>query len=106
MIRHPQYVGLAVCGAGMSILWPRFLTLVTLWIMMVLYYFLARDEERRMTERFGDSYREYMARTGMFLPRAIEEPLASAAAKLVRGREDGRRRRWPSGRCCSGWASG
>jgi hypothetical protein len=83
MIRHPQYVGLAVCGAGMSILWPRFLTLVTLWIMMVLYYFLARDEERRMTEQFGESYREYMARTGMFLPRAIEQPLATAAAKLV-----------------------
>jgi protein-S-isoprenylcysteine O-methyltransferase Ste14 len=83
VLRHPQYVGLAVCGAGMSILWPRFLTLVSLWVMVILYYLLARDEERRMTEQHGDGYEEYMRRTGMFLPRRIEEPLASAAARLV-----------------------
>jgi protein-S-isoprenylcysteine O-methyltransferase Ste14 len=28
-------------------------------------------EERAMIERFGDAYREYMKRTGRFLPRAI-----------------------------------
>jgi hypothetical protein len=69
VIRHPQYLGLAVSGLGLAILWPRFLTLVLLAVMMFLYYLLARDEERRMLARFGDAYRRYMERTGMFLPR-------------------------------------
>ncbi|MEJ2421233.1 MAG: isoprenylcysteine carboxylmethyltransferase family protein [Acidobacteriota bacterium] len=68
-VRHPQYSALGIWGAGMTILWPRFVVLVTLSIMFVLYYFLARDEERRMSSQYGDSYREYMAKTGMFLPR-------------------------------------
>jgi len=71
-IRHPQYLGLGATGLGLAILWPRFLTIV-LWAAMVgLYYLLARDEERRMVNQFGDQYREYMVRTGMFLPRGRE----------------------------------
>jgi hypothetical protein len=71
-IRHPQYLGLGLTGLGLSILWPRFLV-VALWAVMVaLYYLLARDEERRMLGRFGDNYRQYMDRAGMFLPKSIE----------------------------------
>jgi len=71
-IRHPQYLGLAVIGVGLSILWPRFLT-VALWAVMVaLYYALARDEERRMLGQFEATYRDYMTRTGMFLPNTVE----------------------------------
>jgi len=69
MIRHPQYLALAVSGFGLAILWPRFLTLVLLAVMLFLYYLLARDEERRMLARYGDDYRGFMARTGMFFPR-------------------------------------
>lgn len=68
-IRHPQYLALAVSGFGLAILWPRFLTLVLLAVMLFLYYLLARDEERRMLARFGDGYRGFMERTGMFFPR-------------------------------------
>ena len=71
-IRHPQYLALGIAGLGLAILWPRFLTIV-LWTAMVgLYTLLARDEERRMANQFGDQYREYMVRTGMFLPRGLE----------------------------------
>jgi protein-S-isoprenylcysteine O-methyltransferase Ste14 len=70
-IRHPQYLGLGATGLGLAILWPRFLTVI-LWVAMVgLYDLLARDEERRMVNEFGDRYRKYMARTGMFLPRGM-----------------------------------
>ena len=71
VIRHPQYLALAVSGFGLAILWPRFLTLVLLAIMLFLYYLLARDEERRMLARFGDAYRSFMERTGMFFPRLL-----------------------------------
>jgi protein-S-isoprenylcysteine O-methyltransferase Ste14 len=72
-IRHPQYLALAVTGLGLTILWPRFLTIVLWTIMVGLYYLLARDEQRRMVNQFGDQYREYIARTGMFFPRRLEE---------------------------------
>ena len=92
-IRHPQYLALALTGLGLAILWPRFLPIV-LWVVMVaLYELLARDEERRMARQFGDQYRDYMARTGRFVPRWSERavnrlpgPKASAlrsAAALV-----------------------
>ncbi len=71
-IRHPQYLALGLWGTGMSILWPRLLVLVSLSFMFILYYFLARDEERRMFGQFGKGYSEYMNRTGMFLPRRVE----------------------------------
>ena len=77
IIRHPQYLALGLWGIGMSILWPRFLVLASLSIMFILYYFLAKDEERRMLNLFGDGYRRYMERTGMFLPRSIEASLAA-----------------------------
>jgi protein-S-isoprenylcysteine O-methyltransferase Ste14 len=68
-VRHPQYSSLGIWGVGMSILWPRFIVLATLSIMFILYYFLAKDEERRMATQYGDSYREYMRNTGMFFPK-------------------------------------
>jgi protein-S-isoprenylcysteine O-methyltransferase Ste14 len=69
VIRHPQYLALAVSGVGLAILWPRFLTLVLLAVMLFLYYLLARDEEQRMLARFGDDYRALMRQSGMFFPR-------------------------------------
>lgn len=78
-IRHPQYVALAITGLGLAILWPRFLNVV-LWVLMAgLYFLLAKDEERRMVAAFGDQYRAYMSRTGMFLPRVVEQRLARFA---------------------------
>ena len=71
-VRHPQYIGLAFAALGLAIMWPRFLTLVLFAVMLLLYYILARDEERRMTNRFGESYTAYQNRTGMFLPRPVE----------------------------------
>jgi protein-S-isoprenylcysteine O-methyltransferase Ste14 len=75
IIRHPQYLGLGLAALGLAIMWPRFLTLTLFAIMLFLYYLLAKDEERRMTNRFGESYIAYMSRTGMFLPRVIEKTL-------------------------------
>ncbi|MBI5444722.1 MAG: isoprenylcysteine carboxylmethyltransferase family protein [Deltaproteobacteria bacterium] len=71
-IRHPQYLGLAVTGLGLSILWPRFLVIALWAVMVALYTLLARDEERRMLGQFGEGYREYMDRTGLFLPKGVE----------------------------------
>ena len=75
-IRHPQYTALGIWGIGMSILWPRFIVLASLSIMFILYYFLAKDEEKRMLNQFGSSYESYMNSTGMFVPIALERLLS------------------------------
>jgi len=77
-IRHPLYLSLGIWGIGMSILWPRFIVLATLSVMFILYYLLARDEERRMLAQYG-SYAAYKEATGMFVPKFIEARLSSAA---------------------------
>jgi len=85
VMRHPQYFALAIAGAGLAILWPRFLVVV-LWLAMVLvYYLLARDEEGRMQRQYPDAYRKYMEHTGMFLPRSIERrvPLITPASRAA-----------------------
>ncbi len=82
-IRHPQYLALAISGVGMAILWPRFIVLVTLSLMFVLYYFLAKDEEKRMVALYGASYEKYLATTGMFLPVAIEKPISTLFNQLA-----------------------
>lgn len=85
IIRHPQYVGLVCAGMGLSILWPRFLTIVLWLVIIVLYYFLSRDEERRMLNAYPETYKAYMERTGMFFPKQIERPVtpSSSAGKIA-----------------------
>lgn len=75
-IRHPQYVALISAGAGLSILWPRFLTVALLLVMILLYYLLSKDEERRMLNQYPETYRPYMERTGMFLPKVLESRIS------------------------------
>jgi protein-S-isoprenylcysteine O-methyltransferase Ste14 len=67
-IRHPQYVSLLVCSFGMLLLWPRYIVLVSFITVLFAYYFLARIEEKECIEKHGQSYIDYMNRTGMFLP--------------------------------------
>ncbi len=74
-IRHPQYLALGIAGLGLSILWPRLLTVVLWLVMAAVYYFLAKDEERRMLNAHEGTYRTYMSGTGMFLPKGIERSL-------------------------------
>jgi class 3 adenylate cyclase/protein-S-isoprenylcysteine O-methyltransferase Ste14 len=71
LARHPQYLGLALVGLGAFLLWPRVLVLVAYVTMLFLYERLAGWEETRCLAKFGDAYREYQRRTGMFLPRPL-----------------------------------
>ena len=71
-IRHPQYVALAIIGLGTSLYWSRFIVVIAFVSMLCIYFFLARVEESVCLAKFGASYRDYMERTGMFLPRGWE----------------------------------
>ncbi len=83
-IRHPQYVALAIIGLGTSLYWSRFIVVIAFVSMLCIYYFLARVEEGVCLNKFGDSYRDYMERTGMFLPRSWEARWRSLGISLPR----------------------
>lgn len=68
-IRHPQYTGFFLITLGMMFDWLTLPMLIMWPLLMLLYYRLARREEADMEREFGDEYRDYRARTGMFFPR-------------------------------------
>ncbi|MCX9082845.1 MAG: isoprenylcysteine carboxylmethyltransferase family protein [Candidatus Methanoperedens sp.] len=67
-VRHPQYLGLIVLTIGLLIQWPTIITLAMWPILVLMYYRLAKREEREAIEAFGGIYEEYMLRTPMLLP--------------------------------------
>lgn len=69
-IRHPMYTALILLWVGLAMISANWLLM--LWVLVGVSGII-RDraplEEAMMLEAFGDSYREYMRRTGRFLPR-------------------------------------
>ncbi|TXL73126.1 isoprenylcysteine carboxylmethyltransferase family protein [Vineibacter terrae] len=68
-VRHPQYVGFVLVMFGFLLQWPTLLTLAMFPVLVVMYAFLARQEEREAVRQFGDDYRRYMDRVPAFIPR-------------------------------------
>ena len=70
LVRHPQYTGLFVALFGEGIVhWPTIFSVALFPVIVLAYYLLARSEERKVEEEFGDAYREYRKRVPMFIPR-------------------------------------
>ena len=67
-LRHPQYTALILAGAGLVMMWGRFIAYLSLFIMIYLYYLLARKEEDSCCSRFGKTYEDYRNRTVGLLP--------------------------------------
>jgi len=68
-VRHPQYLGFLLLTLGINFLWTTFSTLILWPILALLYYRLAKEEEKDMEEKFGEEYREYKNTVPMFIPR-------------------------------------
>ena len=67
-MRHPFYIVVFLWGLSLSLLAANWLlALLSVAAVMML---VARTavEEAKLTERFGDEYREYARRTGRFFP--------------------------------------
>jgi protein-S-isoprenylcysteine O-methyltransferase Ste14 len=67
-IRHPLYLSLFVLGTGVMLKDPGFYQLTLGIVNLVAVYFTAKTEEKEMTARFGNEYKEYMKETKMFIP--------------------------------------
>jgi steroid 5-alpha reductase family enzyme len=70
LLRHPQYLGLFMALFGEGIVhWPTIFSVALFPIIVLAYSLLARKEERRMVEQFGEQYLTYQRRVPMFIPR-------------------------------------
>ncbi len=70
LVRHPQYTGLFIGLFGEGIVhWPTIFSVALFPVIVLVYWLLARSEEKRVLKEFGDAYRTYQRRVPMFIPR-------------------------------------
>jgi protein-S-isoprenylcysteine O-methyltransferase Ste14 len=72
-VRHPQYSGFMLMIIGFLIQWPTIITLIMAPILLIMYVKLAKKEERKMIENFGQEYVEYREQVPAFFPLNIKK---------------------------------
>lgn len=68
-LRHPQYAGFVLVMIGFFLQWPTLVTGLMLPVLLIMYWRLARREEREVEAEFGELYRRYADRVPAFIPR-------------------------------------
>ncbi len=68
-VRHPFYVALALGVTANAVVTANWFFALMGAVSIVLFAIRTRTEEEKLVERFGDAYRNYMQRTGRFIPR-------------------------------------
>jgi protein-S-isoprenylcysteine O-methyltransferase Ste14 len=73
LIRHPFYTAYLLSYSSAFIFSFNFYTLLTLLLMLSLYGYAARIEEKKFlnSTRFSNAYKIYMSGTGGFLPKVF-----------------------------------
>ena len=70
IVRHPQYVAGIIFIIGWLIIWGGLYSLYVVPLLILSIVCQAIIEERYILEKeFGDAYREYKKRVGMFFPK-------------------------------------
>jgi protein-S-isoprenylcysteine O-methyltransferase Ste14 len=69
-VRHPFYSAFLLALVGTLIACPHPGTLACLiYTVLMLHYTADKEEQKLSNSEFGGEYRDYLARTGRFLPR-------------------------------------
>lgn len=69
-IRHPMYAAHILWAIAQVLLLANWIAGYSFLIVLIPHIFLrVKDEEKMMLNNFGDEYREYMIKTGRFIPR-------------------------------------
>jgi protein-S-isoprenylcysteine O-methyltransferase Ste14 len=69
-VRHPLYLAAFMIWFALALAYLSVLPLLVLVLYVIpIYSLYIREEERLMTERYGDAYREYRNRVGGLVPR-------------------------------------
>lgn len=68
-VRHPLYTTASLGIFALGLVAANWFMLVMILLIMMTLPALAAKEEALLMEKFGNAYREYMQRTGRFLPQ-------------------------------------
>jgi len=68
-VRHPFYAAFALAVIANSLMTANAFLAASATTAFVLIVVRTRGEEENLVRRFGDEYRDYMRRTGRFVPR-------------------------------------
>jgi protein-S-isoprenylcysteine O-methyltransferase Ste14 len=68
-VRHPLYLSAALLIVAISLMAANWFFFGAGLLLFVVLVIRTRVEEQNLVARFGESYRNYMERTGRFLPR-------------------------------------
>ncbi|UTA66955.1 isoprenylcysteine carboxylmethyltransferase family protein [Emticicia sp. 21SJ11W-3] len=68
-VRHPSYTGAIITMLGTSVLFESWLSLtVSVFLLLAVYLYRIKLEEKLLIAHFGDEYRAYMKRTWALIP--------------------------------------
>lgn len=71
--RHPIYAGwITFIFPAAALYLNSWLLFLTAALLHPLWHLLVRSEEAMMLEHFAERYRDYMERTGRFLPKLLQ----------------------------------
>ena len=68
MVRHPIYLGAILGYAGMICMTLSLASAAIFILIVAFYVYISRYEEKLLTKRFGNEYREYMKKVPMLCP--------------------------------------
>ena len=68
-VRHPMYTAILAWVASLGVVTANWIPIFFAALAAVFLVARVPREEQMMLEQFGDEYREYMRRTGRFLPK-------------------------------------
>ena len=69
IIRHPMNLGFLCAFTGWYVVWAGVYSLYLLLILLIALVIETFWEEKNLERIFGDKYREYKKKTGMFFPK-------------------------------------
>lgn len=67
-VRHPAYLGAILLFVGIPVAVSSVLGFLAMLLLVVYLLFRIRLEEKMLTSRFGDEYREYVKRSKRLIP--------------------------------------
>ena len=70
-IRHPMYTAIVLWAAGLALITANGFIALLPFAFALFFMLRAPTEEKMMLEAFGETYQDYMQRTGRFGPRVM-----------------------------------
>jgi protein-S-isoprenylcysteine O-methyltransferase Ste14 len=67
-VRHPMYTVFFLFSLAVALISANSLLITFAFLIGIPFHWITRNEEKMLTEQFGEEYQEYMKRTGRFLP--------------------------------------